>query len=445
MKFYALYLLFPILALAQTRLDPNWVVYNRQNSPLNSNNVNSVVQDKNGTYWIGLSPEKVDTQYIGGGLARFDGVNWKIYTTSNSAIPSNIVNWVAIDSIGSIWLATGKGGVAKFDGIDWQVFNISNSQLPSNDISYITVEKTNIIWIGTLNKGVVKFDGSNWSVYHLYNYGFISDIINFIEIDERGKKWIGTDLSGLISFDNTKWVIEGKGLLAQSINLSVQAMAFDKTKALWIAGINYAVPVLAQVKDTIWTFYDSTMTLIKPFIAYNGIAVDKYNNKWITTRTGLLKYNNDSWKLYSKINSPLPVENFGSAYIDRNNNLVTTLWNYDYPNYYSYGLWFFNENGVTITDVKEQKKLPVNYSLQQNFPNPFNPTTTISYQIPGTNKVTLKVFDVLGREIANLVDGYKEAGSYDVKFDAGKLPSGVYFYRLEVGRFVQTKKMILAK
>lgn len=445
MKFYALYLLFPILALAQTRLDPNWVVYNRQNSPLNSNNVNSVVQDKNGTYWIGLSPEKVDSQLIGGGLARFDGVNWKFYTTANSQIPSNSVNWVCVDSSGNIWVATSKGGVAKFDGTTWQVFNTTNSPITSNTIYYITAEKTGAIWIGTWSDGVVKYDGVNWAVYHLTEHGMMNDGVNFIVIDENGKKWIGTDLSGLVSIDNTKWVIEGKGAFTKNMNLSVNSLAFDKNQTLWIAGYHSPNYILSKVIDTLWTFFDSTSTLIPPCAAYNGIAVDKYNNKWITTRTGLLKYNNDSWKLYSKINSPLPVENFGSAYIDRNNNLVTTLWNYDYPNYYSYGLWFFNENGVTITDVSEPKNLPVNYSLQQNYPNPFNPTTTISYQIPHNNKVTLKVFDVLGREIANFVDGYKEVGSYDVKFDAGKLPSGVYFYRLEVGRFVQTKKMILAK
>lgn len=437
--------LFPLLAFAQTRLDPNWVVYNKQNSPLNSNSVNSVVQDKNGTYWIGLSPEKVDTQRIGGGLARFDGVNWKFYTTANSQIPSNYVQWVCVDSSGNIWIATINGGVAKFDGTAWQVFNTANSPITSNTIYYVTAEKTGAIWIGTWSDGVVKYDGGNWTVYHLTEHGMMNDAANFIGIDENGKKWIGTDLSGLISFDNTKWIVEGKGALTKSINLSVNSFAIDNNKILWIAGYNSPNYILARVKDTLWTFYDSTSTLIPPCAAYNGIAVDKYNNKWITTRTGLLKYNNESWKLYSKNNSPLPVENFGSAYIDRNNNLVTTLWNYDYPNHYSYGLWFFNENGVTITDVKRQDILPANYSLEQNFPNPFNPATTIRYSIPAENKVSINVYNILGQKIKELVNETKQAGIFKAEFDGTGLPSGIYIYQLRSGSFIETKKLILLK
>ncbi len=95
--------------------------------------------------------------------------------------------------------------------------------------------------------------------------------------------------------------------------------------------------------------------------------------------------------------------------------------------------------------VAEKKKEENKIFSSSNYPNPFNPTTTISYQIPSAEKVTLKIFDVLGKEIITLVDGYKEAGSYHAVFDASQLPSGVYIYRLEAGSFVESKKMILAK
>jgi hypothetical protein len=88
---------------------------------------------------------------------------------------------------------------------------------------------------------------------------------------------------------------------------------------------------------------------------------------------------------------------------------------------------------------------PTDYSLIQNYPNPFNPTTKISWQSPVNGQQTLKVYDVLGREVATLVDEYREAGSYEVEFDATNLPSGMYIYRLQSGSYSDVKKMILSK
>ena len=85
------------------------------------------------------------------------------------------------------------------------------------------------------------------------------------------------------------------------------------------------------------------------------------------------------------------------------------------------------------------------YSLLQNFPNPFNPKTVIGYQLPVTGNVILKVYDVLGNQIATLVNEVKETGSYEVEFDAAKLSSGVYYYTLKSGDFIQSKKMLLLK
>jgi hypothetical protein len=88
---------------------------------------------------------------------------------------------------------------------------------------------------------------------------------------------------------------------------------------------------------------------------------------------------------------------------------------------------------------------PISFELGQNYPNPFNPTTTIPIQIPRTERVVLKVFDVLGREVATLIDGTLSANEYLIPFHAANLSSGVYFYRLQSGEFVRTKKMILLK
>ncbi|HTP13295.1 MAG TPA: T9SS type A sorting domain-containing protein, partial [Bacteroidota bacterium] len=88
---------------------------------------------------------------------------------------------------------------------------------------------------------------------------------------------------------------------------------------------------------------------------------------------------------------------------------------------------------------------PAVYVLFQNYPNPFNPTTAISYQLSAVSKVTLKVYDLLGREVATLVDGEVNAGKHEATFDASRLASGIYFYRLRAGNFTDTKKLVLLK
>ena len=121
------------------------------------------------------------------------------------------------------------------------------------------------------------------------------------------------------------------------------------------------------------------------------------------------------------------------------------------------GFWYAAYR--VISDVTSPRDfLPVMFELFQNYPNPFNPTTKIKYSIPsphsssplakGRNEVgfvTLKVYDILGREIITLVNEFKEPGNYEVEFNDGSLASGIYFYKLQAGSFAETKKMILLK
>lgn len=105
---------------------------------------------------------------------------------------------------------------------------------------------------------------------------------------------------------------------------------------------------------------------------------------------------------------------------------------------------------VVITSVKDEEKtgrkaVLDNYRLENNYPNPFNPSTTIRYSIPSGSNVSLKVFDMLGREVTTLISENLPAGTHQLEFNAGSLSSGVYFYRLTAGNFSQTKKMLLAK
>jgi hypothetical protein len=116
----------------------------------------------------------------------------------------------------------------------------------------------------------------------------------------------------------------------------------------------------------------------------------------------------------------------------------------------------FDNNGVpgntvsvfinqTVTSAPTESGLPQTYSLYQNYPNPFNPTTAISYQLSAVSNVSLKIFDILGREVATLVNHEMKPGSYEATWDAAGIASGVYLYRLQAGEFTETKKLLLIR
>jgi tetratricopeptide (TPR) repeat protein len=108
---------------------------------------------------------------------------------------------------------------------------------------------------------------------------------------------------------------------------------------------------------------------------------------------------------------------------------------------------FINGKGTGMKKnvIPQNNIMPTTYLLYQNYPNPFNPTTTIKYQIPKPGMVSLKVYDILGREMATLVNGNKVEGTYDISFDASRLTNGIYIYQLKVNDYVSNKKMILLK
>ncbi len=107
------------------------------------------------------------------------------------------------------------------------------------------------------------------------------------------------------------------------------------------------------------------------------------------------------------------------------------------------GMYIFE--GKLPTPVRQEPPIAASFALKQNYPNPFNPSTIIKYQLPANSRVTLKVYDVLGREVTTLVDEIQSAGTHVVTFDGARFPSGVYFYRLETGTYHDVKKLLLLK
>jgi hypothetical protein len=195
-----------------------------------------------------------------------------------------------------------------------------------------------------------------------------------------------------------------------------------------------------------WTVADSGLPDVNSYLSFYFDTTDKtifYNLR----KDGLYKTRNNpiNWQLIKGSDSlPLNLGGQGFQYYDigmLKNVFIDTLYNVIYVGTAS-GIY----KKDLITEVKEKtNNITSEFILNQNYPNPFNPTTTISYQIPEKRFVTISVYDVLGNEIATLVNKEQPAGKYDVEFDATRLSSGVYFYRLQAGSYFKIKKMVLTK
>ena len=183
------------------------------------------------------------------------------------------------------------------------------------------------------------------------------------------------------------------------------------------------------------------------------ITLDAYNNPYIigqsfngNSEMASMKYDSNglqNWAFrynYDNYTSIIPA----GILLDKSGNIfiAQTIYASDRS---VWNIRKYSQPGFIPVGVNEEIITPSEFVLYQNYPNPFNPLTTIRYEIPQTGFVTIRVYDILGREVAALVNEEKPAGSYEVIFNASQLSSGVYFYRIKTEEFVQTKKLILMK
>ncbi len=180
-----------------------WTVFNCGNSPLPSNAIGALSVDDQNNLWIGTFE----------GLAKFDGENWEVFTVTNSGLPSNIIEALAIDQSNNVWVGTRPyragntndyigGGIAKFNGTTWSVYDTSNSSLPSNWTTTLASDLEGNILIGNSSRegGFTIFDGQNWSVYNTANSSLPDNDVLTVALDQYGNRWLGTRGGGLAVF-----------------------------------------------------------------------------------------------------------------------------------------------------------------------------------------------------------------------------------------------------
>ena len=265
-------------------------------------------------------------------------------------------------------------------------------------------------------------------------------IVYYKKATDRNVLFVGTDVGVYVKNGTNNWESFNTGLpnvVVSELEILYTA-GTDKLRAgtfgrgLWETNIDAALPV------ELVSFTSS--------VKNNSVMLN-----W-STATEVNNYGFDDLR-QAHTSTPLSVTNWEKiGFVNGNGNSSSTK-NYEYEDKninsgkYSYRLKQIDNDGQYSYSkiVEVDLGLPKEFDLSQNYPNPFNPTTTIKWQAPVSGFQTLKVYDVLGNEVATLVNEYREAGSYEVEFSANNFSSGVYYYQLKAGSFTQTRKMALVK
>jgi len=401
-------------------------VYSTANAGLNWSNVRISTDTISSVYFITSS-----IGYVAGDSGRVfktvnGGTNWTLLNTGttvklNSIYVQNLNEIYACGNAGTI-LYSGNGGTS------WTVETHGTNNL--KDMNFIpatvfgntvgdlgTVYRTNTAGLGCIGIGTVSCD------YPFTTYwmgGRTQMLFTAAEIAAAGG--IANSLITQVGFN----VTVNSTQLMEGFNINIQ---------------NTSLTSLTSWVTSGWTnIYTGTYSV--PGTGWQYINCPTSTFHWNGTSNILLEvcYTNSSYTTFSTVNATtLPGMIYG-YYNDNITGCTTAATNVinDRPN-----VCFTMGQPLGVNN--HNNGIPTKYELGQNYPNPFNPTTKIKYGLPKQSFVTLKIFDMLGREIKTLVNEQLQAGEYINEFNASDLPSGTYFYRLQTNNFTETKKMVLIK
>ncbi len=408
----------------------------------------------------------IKTDFLGDTLwtKTFGGVNWDIgysvqqttdggYIITGARMPvgGSVLLLIKTDSLGdTLWTKTYSG------------FGFSVQQ--TSDGGYIIVGVTGFMY---RNIWLLKTDSSGdtlWTKTYGVNYWAVGNSVyqtsdeGYIIVGSTNSFGAGEDDVWLLKTDengDTSWTRTYGGITGE------EGYSVQQTNDGGYIIVGYTDSFGAG-EDDIWLIKtdDNGDTLWTR--TYGGSNDEEGFSVWQTTDSGyvIAGYTNsfgagedDVWIIKTNTNGDtLWTKTVGGESSDYGESIQQTAdGGYivtGYTNSFGAGeedVWLIKLDADSPSIVNNEIKTVDRYSLEQNYPNPFNPNTTIKYQIPELSFVTLKVYDVLGSEVAILVNEEKSVGRYEIEFDATILSSGIYFYRIQAGSFVETKKMVLMK
>ncbi len=408
----------------------DWTIYEHNYSEITSNNINCMTTDNDGNVWVGAN----------GGAFRYKDSQWNIFNTLNSELPHYNVNSISAGKDGSVWLGT-NGGAARIKEGNWKVYTTENSLLPSNQVYSVYVDTYGFIWFGTAGRTAALIE-EQWTIFdESVNSSSISTVLDIAE-DGENKLWFSIYFNGVASYNRLAWKFfdsQNSGILSDFVN----DINLAPGGAIWTAvgGESMQGGVSVTYNNGInWVNYTTSNSgLVSDFITL--VVPDNSGNVWIgSADKSLIKYDGVSWVNFTPENSGLPEKNITSVTIDSTGRVWVGTKNC--------GIAVFSENSTGITSSKNTDP---SFYLGENYPNPFNPSTTINFSIPVSSEVTLDVFNTTGEKIKVIAKSKQyQAGEHKIVIDLNGQSSGLYIYRIRAhgadGReFSSAGKMILLK
>jgi ligand-binding sensor domain-containing protein len=416
---------------------------------------------------------------------------WETFNMSNTSLPSNEICAVCIEPSGVKWFGT-DAGLVRYDGSEWLTFVKTEDQqtLADNHVTDIAFERTSHgpeIWVGTRNGlTILDVDGFSFATpYREDNRPLLSNRIHAVAVDSNHVKWFATE-QGVSIFNGTDWwaLTEQNEKLKQNevlcigidnecdslwryfgtsetgvsrlyyrnLDAMTTASPYDRSWTIMMSDSITAFLVIHTQKHWIGTGFglyehDSTETKRNwnVYTTYEGLVHNTVlslvqgidGSLWIGTRGGVSRFKEGQFDNYT-VSDRLAADQVNDIAVDTDGSV-----------------WFATQGGVTHyteeTAVEAESQQPDESRLLTNFPNPFNPATTITYEITRGSWVSLTVFDLNGREVKQLALGIQAEGSHQAVWDGmdqaqQAVPAGVYLARLTVGTKLSTSiKMLLIR
>jgi photosystem II stability/assembly factor-like uncharacterized protein len=366
------------------------------------------------------------TEFASGNVFRStnNGLSWSLV---NNGIPSTIVHTLAVSGF-NIFAGTNGNGiyVSTNNGLNWSAANngLTNTYIHAvagSGANLLAGAEAGLVYISTNN-------GSSWSGYN------VAGASTFLSFAFSGTNILAGTFAGgvFLSTDNgSTWNSINTGLTDTNVlSLAIKndtLFAGTFSSGVWKRSLSEIIPVElvsfeANVDENEVKLNWNTATEINN----SGFQIERREE------------NNISWTGIGF------VPGFGTTTEPRSYSFFDMNLS---PGKYEYRLKQIDFDGTFeyLNKIEVDIVSSIEFSLEQNYPNPFNPTTTIEYSIPQAGLVTIQIYDILGREVATLVDEYLPAGTYETEFSANGLASGIYFYKLTAVNFSQTRKMLLLK
>ncbi len=450
--------------------------------------------DKDNNYWAaGLTT-----------LSRLIGNQWNDYMRYSAGLSEHNNYNIFVDSQDRFWAANGNGGIQIFDCPKWESYGPLNQGLYPSPQNLSTVgaaiceDSFGNIWFAyeSTNGTVVKIPNGNYKNYAAWQtFDLNNSPVSWVEesfADGFGNVFFYSDY-GIHMYNNntntwTTWDVTNSPLQYDSYGFGT-----DPAGKAYFGGYQQISIYNNGVWDSI-----NLPAIGANVTAVNDIAFDSQNNMWLATDEGVWKYNGTSWNMWDVNNSAIvanhvtsiEISNSGPVYVssfsflgnvnggisiyDGANWSSLTMENSELPgeqiddidldsrgnlwiNTFTQGVTVYRYGGVSgfecidrslqsgPTGISSISSIAIDYSLSQNYPNPFNPVTNLEFGISNLGFVSLKVYDMLGKEVATVVNENLNPGTYRFSFDASGLSSGVYFYTLKTNRYSETKRMVLLK